>query len=77
MEPLVTYLPSLGETRDLLTVVFHYFILHLLSVAAERATRDGLIKQGYLIGQVCLTEFSAMMKMSNTVATRHMWLLST
>lgn len=36
----------LGEIRDLLTDVFHYSILHLLSVATERVTNGHLVKQG-------------------------------
>lgn len=67
----------LGEIRDLLTDVFHYSILHLLSVATERVTNGHLVSKGYLIGQGCLTKFSAMLQMSDTVATRHTWLLST
>lgn len=55
-EALVMYLLFLGEIRNLVTAIFHYSLLHLLSVAAERADKGGLVSQE-LLDRMGLTGF--------------------
>lgn len=48
-EAFVTSLLFPGKIRNLLAAIFHYSILHLLSVAAKRANKGGLVSHGLLI----------------------------